>query len=217
MRRDAAVLPRRAGDRDRGRERPVGRARPSRAGVFTLPWTGGPVTSFTRAGARRGREPERRAQRAVSRPSHALVARARAARGSRPAARAGRGRPRRRPATAPADVDADPEHDAARSPRRGCPPPCGRRRRTSFGSLIVAPSPIAPATASRGDERQLRPARDGRRRPQDDREREAGARLVDPDSPEPAAPLGLVLGDRDGAVRRVRRRASAASSGVSAA
>ena len=67
-RRDAALRPQRGGDRHGRRERPVGRRSASRAGSFTIPWTGGPVTSFTaqprdaagNAGApSAGREPRR--------------------------------------------------------------------------------------------------------------------------------------------------------------
>ena len=112
-----------------------------------------------------------------------------------------------------ADVDADPERRRARRASARMPATFFPSRRTSFGSLIVAPAPIAPATACGGDERQLGPAGDGRRRVEDDREREPGARLVDPDPPEPAAAGGLVLGERD---RRRAGRRRAASSGSTA-
>ena len=61
----AALRPRRAGDRHGRRERPDGRGQSSRAGVFTIPWTGGPVTSFTRAA--RGTRPGTRAPRSTGR------------------------------------------------------------------------------------------------------------------------------------------------------
>ena len=69
--------------------------------------------------------------------------------------------------------------------------------------MIAAPGPIASATASAATSVSSGQRATGGGGPQDDREREPGARLVDPDAAEPAAALGLVLGDRDGAVRRV--------------
>ena len=85
--------------------------------------------------------------------------------------------------------------------------------RTSFGCLIARPRPIASATASRRDERQLGPAGDRRRGLEHDREREPGSGLVDPDPPEPSPSRSLVLGERDRAVRRRRLAASSGSTG----
>ena len=105
----------------------------------------------------------RTARPATRRPSRR--SRARAARGCRRAGRAGRAR--REPAsgqgelpTLIADARARPASPAsARMPATFRPPTS-----TSFGCLIVAPSPTAAATARRGDQRQLGPGEDGRRR-----------------------------------------------------
>ena len=67
------------------------------------------------------------------------------------------------------------------------------------------------------DERQLGPARHGRRRAEDDRHREPAPRLVDPHAPEAAAPGGLVLGERHRAVRRRLAAACACVDGASIA
>ena len=97
---DAALPARRAGDRDRRRQRPDGGARPSPQGSFTLPWTGGPVTSFTRAA--RGTRPATRAPRSTGRePAQPrLVAALEPVEDLDQQLDAGRGRPSRRPATA---------------------------------------------------------------------------------------------------------------------
>ena len=77
---------------------------------------------------------------------------------------------------------------------------------TSFGSLIDAPGPIAPATASAATSVSSGQRLTGG----------GGLRTTENVSPEPGAsiqtrsrrprPCGLVLGERNGAVRRVLRR-----------
>ena len=198
-RRRPALRPQRGGDGDGHRQRPVDLAQPA-ARAFTIPWTAGPVTSFTRAAARpRPATPARRS----TGPEPLRRSRARAGRGSSTSSSS------RSRSTAPA-----PGHGAVPTLTPIPSTTWSARLGEDAGHLAAvdedvvrlldrAPSPIAPATARGGDERQLRPARDGRRRPQDDREREPGAGLVDPDPAEPAAALGLVLGERHGAVRRV--------------
>ena len=82
--------------------------------------------------------------------------------------------------------------------------------RTSFGCLIDAPAPIAPATASAATSVSSGQRATGGGGLQDDGQARP-ARLVDPDPSEPAAARGLVLGERDGAVRGVGLGASSAS------
>ena len=89
--------------------------------------------------------------------------------------------------------------------------------RMSFGSLISGVRPVTCAIASAhgltGDERQLRKPRGLDRRFEQEREEQAHSGRRQPAAPEPSAALGLLLGQRDGALgvlvseQPLRRRA----------
>ena len=147
---------------------------------------------------------------------------ARAARGSRPGARRGRSGAGLDGATSPGDrprgqvdsdvdVDPDPEHDTPSRPRPGCPRPCGRRRgRRSGTSARLEPRQrdrvrhgSAATSVSSGKRSGETAGRSGPSRAGSSRRR------VDPDPSEAPATFGLVLGDRDRSMGRVRRRAAA--------
>src|SRR5829696_10193213 len=98
----------------------------------------------------------------------------------------GRDRPRALP-WRDVDVDADPDHDAV------------TRLGEDAGDLAAADEHVVRLLDLRfgpdrgrdragGDDRQLGPARDGRRRMEGDGEGEPGAGLVDPDAAESSTP-----------------------------
>ena len=176
--------------REVDREHARGRAPRARARAI--------ATSRNAASSRRFTLPEAYCPQRPRRRSRARAGRARR--------RAGRGG---RASTQPAPGQAVlptliPIPSTTRSPASARMPAALRpSTRTSFGCLIVAPRADRVRDRAGGDERQLGPAGDRLRRVERDREHE---RRVGPGAAEAAAALGLVLGERDGAVRGVRRQ-----------
>ena len=145
-----------------------------------------------------GRFSVRPAARSTRRPSRR--SRARAARGRRRGGRAGRGRPTRHPGHGELPT-LIPMPSITRVPASARMPATFRPpSSTSFGCLIVAPSPTAAATAAAATSVSSGQANTGGGGIERDRERQPGPGLVVPHAPEPAAALGLVLRESDRAV-----------------